>query len=1035
MKPLVLTMSAFGPYGGNVEVDFKRFGGNGLFLITGDTGAGKTSIFNAITYALYGKTNDGRRTGIRSHFADPRRETYVELFFEHDGEEYSIVRYPDQERPKQRGTGMTKRPASVEFIAGDRTYTKETEVSAKVVEVIGMDFDQWKQVSMLAQGEFRKLLDSSTKDRGEIFRKIFSTENIKRFQDRILETAKGCENEYNHVKEQVVKDMGALEIPDCPEYEERKGMVTYAPEVLEIAAARNEADRATIAEYRGLGAELDNERNRLVTVKAEGEALNRSIGQLAESRKRLAELQSRALEIDITRRELDSVRMAVSTLKVPKNRVTTLMDDIGSTNKLLEESKANLVVVQAELDKLEGEADMISRFQNLADECREELLLLNGKRGAYETRAECEKDLKIQTKLLGFTAAQVEGAKKELSRIEEVKAENRRYLSENSNVEVRIGELNGLLDGCRARRELLAKARKALGAHAEAMDEVDGLEVKYVSALSDLKTMNLKVDDAENRFYLGQAGMLASRLEAGQPCPVCGSLDHPSPASLSEDVPTRESLDRMRKDQEKKRQAMEDLNSKMHSARARSEEIWSQCVEILTELRMDPKEPEHLEAVHDMTIELDGVEAAYRNEIANLIPIRDRMAEINAGFGKLDEEEAYWKGLMEKEDANHRKAQNEISILKGRLESLPVDERYATLADLDEAVKSLEESIADNSAKVEAHRIAVQECRERRSNIEGDIEAKVDVIDKSLVELEKAEAEFERLLSENSLDEEACNELLGREDTIPQMDMTVKGYDSEVNSMHTLIAKLEGDIGDREPVDIIALDEYICDLDIRIRDCQDNIMKLEVRVKANTNTMEGLSRHMKNLDDLDRSCGDIRRLAEAVSGTTGVKQSFEAYVQAVYFKRVLYFANERFRVMTDGRYELVVREEATDKRQQFGLDIDVLDKFTGRRRVSTTLSGGESFMAALSLALGLSDAVQRINGGLRIETLFVDEGFGSLDPEALKQSLSVLMNLSGGDCLIGIISHVEALKTQMDRRIIVRNGKVGSKGSTLEIET
>ena len=236
-------------------------------------------------------------------------------------------------------------------------------------------------------------------------------------------------------------------------------------------------------------------------------------------------------------------------------------------------------------------------------------------------------------------------------------------------------------------------------------------------------------------------------------------------------------------------------------------------------------------------------------------------------------------------------------------------------------------------------------------------------------------------------------------------------------------------------MDIQALDEYIGDLDIRIKDCQNSIMRLEVRVKANTRTMDGLSRHMRDLEDLDRSCGDIRRLAEAVSGNTGVKQSFEAYVQAVYFKRVLYFANERFRVMTDGRYELVIREEATDKRQQFGLDIDVLDKFTGRRRVSTTLSGGESFMAALSLALGLSDAVQRINGGLRIETLFVDEGFGSLDPEALKQSLSVLMNLSGGDCLIGIISHVEALKTQMDRRIIVRNGKVGSSGSTLEIET
>ena len=1035
MKPLVLTMSAFGPYGGKVEVDFKRFGGNGLFLITGDTGAGKTSIFNAITYVLYGKTNDGRRTGIRSHFADPRTETYVELFFEHDGEEYSIIRYPDQERPKQRGTGMTRKPSSVEFIAGDRVYTKEAEVSAKVVEVIGMDFDQWKQVSMLAQGEFRKLLDSSTKDRGEIFRKIFSTENVKRFQDRILETARGYENEYSHAKEQIVKDMGALEIPDCPEYEERKGMVAYAPEVLEIAIARNEADTSAIAEYRGKVVELDTERNRLVAVKVEGEGLNRSLGQLAESRNRLADLQSRSLEIDITRRELDSVRMAVSTLKVPKNRVTTLMDDICSTKALLEESKSNLAAVQAELDKLEGETDMISGFQKLADECREELLLLNGRRGAYEVRAECEKNLRIQTKLLDFTAAQVDGARKELSRIEGVKVENRRYLSENSNVEVRIGELNGLLDGCKTHRELLAKARKALGAHSDAMIELDGLERRYVSALSELRMMNTRVDDAEDRFYLGQAGMIASRLEVGRPCPVCGSMDHPSPASLSEDVPTRESLDMMREDQEKKRQVMEDLNSKVHSARARSDEIWSQCTDILTELLMDPNEPEHLEAIHDMTVELDGVEAAYRNEIANLIPIRDRMAEINAGFEKLDEEETYWKGLMEKEDAKHRNAQNEISILKGRLESLPVDERYPALADLDEAVKSLEASIADSSAKVEAHRVAVQECRERRSNIEGDIEAKVDVIDKSLSELEKAEAEFERLLSENSLDEESCNELLGREDTIPQMDATVKGYDSEINSMHTLIAKLEGDVGNREPVDIQALDEYIGDLNIRIKDCQDSIMRLEVRVKANTRTMEDLSRHMRDLEDLDRSCGDIRRLAEAVSGNTGVKQSFEAYVQAVYFKRVLYFANERFRVMTDGRYELVIREEATDKRQQFGLDIDVLDKFTGRRRVSTTLSGGESFMAALSLALGLSDAVQRINGGLRIETLFVDEGFGSLDPEALKQSLSVLMNLSGGDCLIGIISHVEALKTQMDRKIVVRNGKVGSKGSTLEIET
>ena len=421
---------------------------------------------------------------------------------------------------------------------------------------------------------------------------------------------------------------------------------------------------------------------------------------------------------------------------------------------------------------------------------------------------------------------------------------------------------------------------------------------------------------------------------------------------------------------------------------------------------------------------LDGRVASLRHTVERVESIREEFATLDEMVSRLQ---------VERDRCIERRAalEADLASLKGKLEAGAAGLTYGSSEELEEAISSM---VSERDA-IQGRIDSASGRREELMNERTRLASVLDTAEKSVIslneEMRQRAVELDAAVGAIGIDASRAADLLAMEDEIPSLQESVSSYKERCAANATLLESLEKETAGKERQDIDSIQAELDRLDQSESEVRAEESGITRRRVVNEDAVSRILRARDRMASLSAEAGDYIELSEAASGTTGIKQSFEAYVQAIYFAKVLDHANRRLMRMTDGRYRLMVREEAADRRSQFGLDIDVMDNYTGRRRPSETLSGGESFLAALSLALGLSDAVQRMSGGVSIETLFVDEGFGSLDPEALKQAISVLLQLSDGDCLIGIISHVEALKTQIDRKLLVRNTPAGS---SVEIE-
>ena len=412
----------------------------------------------------------------------------------------------------------------------------------------------------------------------------------------------------------------------------------------------------------------------------------------------------------------------------------------------------------------------------------------------------------------------------------------------------------------------------------------------------------------------------------------------------------------------------------------------------------------------------------------------EKVGSIRSEFPAIDDRSKELADKVERFKADAAAKRSEVSGLQGQVDANSKGLEFVCLDDLDAELTRVGDLFESLNGAMEKAKEAEKQASEALTAAESSLSTVKQQLDESVSRLDTKEAEVGNLLSTSGRDAEYVKALLAREPESKALTEAVNAYRQERASAAALAESLEKEVAGRETVDREAIRTELDSLNTQLGETRNRYNVIDVRMGLNDRTATKIRKLNSDLTRIDAESGDYIRLADVAAGKDGSKQTFEAYVQAMYFSRVLDFANVRFRKMTDGRYEMKVRQEAIDKRNQFGLDIDILDHYTGRKRASETLSGGESFLAALSLALGLSDAVQRMNGGIRIDTLFVDEGFGSLDPEALKQAISVLLQLSDGDCLVGIISHVEALKTEIDRKILVENSRPGMQGSKLQME-
>lgn len=814
MKPLKLVLSAFGPYAGRTEIDFTRLGEQGLYLITGDTGAGKTIIFDALCYALYGETSGGTREAsmLRSQYAAADVPTFVELAFRLRGQEYVVRRNPEYQRPAKRGSGLTLERAAAELRYPDarQPVTKTGEVDRAVKELLGLDYKQFTQIAMIAQGQFRKFLDTNTDERSKIFRELFHTEFYQSLQERLKREALDKCKECEELQRRTAQFLSGI---SCAAYPEQ--------------AAKLELWRQQ--EFRGCA----------------GEAL---------------ELVDAVIKLDEAKQAQNAA--AKSALDEQQRALNAQMEGFSQ----LAELESAVRSLQAQKERLQQQADSEAE----AKAARERQL------AALESAWQ-------EAQAAQLAAAQEQGEQQRLA----------------------------------ARKRDLQDVQAMLARYNEELAELEAKRNEYREHMQAFTEKKQKYDALDMAFLQAQAGVLAATLKEHEACPVCGSLQHPRPAVLPQDTPTEQQVKQAQAAMTSAKAYLGDLAGQGRKLNAGCERQLQLTLDKSREL-LGCAEPEKLPACLQ---------------------------------------------------AEQQQTAEQTQELEARLRPLV------------------------QLARQEAQRAAAV-TRQRASNAQADADAQ-----KRVAELAKVEGQLQEKTG-------------------------------QLEQQQRLVADVDEAALRAQGAELAAAQRELEQQDRRLYAAIENNKGITANVREST---EGLRRSEEEYQSL-------KALADTMNGRLVGKKhvNLETYIQMHYFDKILRRANVRLLQMTSGQYELcreaLDNDEVKTGNSKTGLDLVVHDHYSGRRRSVKTLSGGESFMASLALALGLADEVQSSAGGIQLDAMFVDEGFGSLDDSALQQAVATLQGLSEGHRLVGIISHVHELMDMIDTQLVVTKRTNGAgTGSEVQI--
>ena len=930
MRPLLLKMSAFGPYAGNTVIEFDKLGDKGLYLICGDTGAGKTTIFDAICYALFGEASGRLRDAsmLRSKYADDLTPTEVELLFLHNDKEYRIVRNPEYYRPSKRGGGLTKQPQDACLYMPDgNVISKAKDVNKAVEELLSLNCDQFFQISMIAQGSFRELLISDTNTRQKIFRELFKTGFYLTLQDKLSEARKEISDSVSDSKksiEQYVRDIMVDEDDVLLiDVENAKAGLMLTEDVIELIVSLINKDE-TIAN--------DNE-NKLKAVNGELERVNSSIAIIENA------INSKEM-LDITLKEYEEKKPMEEAANAEFEKAKI---ELAKKDGIVKE----LSTIEAEIKKNEDikktEA-LVNRLSADENNKTEKLSLLSDEK---EQKAGVLSELKSELDGLKNVGVSIEEYKNKLEKLDES-----------------INELN----------ELKKEHKKFI----RGQQELEELTDKYIEDNNEFKRLRDIYEEMEQAFRDGQAGILAATLTDGEKCPVCGSLAHPDKAKLTDEIPSEEKLNEAKDNASKARDKANEASSFLRSRRTFVELIKEQLINNAVELFSDSDIDE------DKDLFISNLESNIESRKFEITTLRN---DIN---DKLNNEKRRETRKKEIED-------NLISEYEKKLKLI------------DEDIASLNIKIAGINASINENKLKAKEIKE------------------SLIFSDMSDAEIRR------------NELTYTLNSIQQLydikEQERNQIHDEVTKLTSKIESLKKSLEGIEITDVTDKKAKKTELEYKCNDLIKKIQEERTRIRINNNVLENIKDKAESLKETEKNLSYITSLSKTANGDLAGKEKIklETYIQTTYFDRIIRRANLRFMEMSSGQYELKRQRVASDIRGQSGLDLVVIDHYNGTERSVRTLSGGESFMASLSLALGLSEEVQSSSGGVSVDTLFVDEGFGTLDSDSLDLAYKALTNVTEGNRLVGIISHVAELRNKIDNQIIVKKEKSGGSVATVRV--
>ena len=919
MKPLKLTLSAFGPYAGKLELDFETLGSSGLYLITGDTGAGKTTIFDAISFALFGEASGGNREPgmLRSKYADPATPTEVTLTFRYAGTEYTITRNPEYQRPKTKGDGVTKQAAGATLLCPEKPpITKPKEVNVAIREILGLDRDQFAQVAMIAQGDFLKLLLAETKERQKIFRNLFRTNLYVQLQEQLSKRANQVKYQWEDVGNSIRQYMEGILWGEASSFADQaqlaqRGELPVA-QVLELLSGLLEEDCQTRKELEGKQKDQEQESEALVALLTQAEAIRKAQASLA-------------------RTEAEEARMVVTVQQRQEE-----LDRQQALKPRQEQLSQEITAIDLSLP----EYDRLTQLQKTLSQAKQQ-----NQKAEFDAAAAGDEKQKL--------SKQIEHLKAERKALETVGAEKEKLLRRKQEQYQKREQLQKLIAdmaACRAQQMLWEGARDA-----------------YLVAEETSSRLREDYDSKNKAFLDEQAGIIAGRLEEGTPCPVCGSVHHPNPAVMAASAPTEAEVKKARTAYEKAARATEKASAAAAKEKGRAasleEALLAQTEHLLNTRDVSAAETAAREGVSQLQEDIAALEKQLR-EIARQ---QDRKAQLDheiplkeKALSAAEERLSAGKTLAASTAASMQAAAEQITVLT---EKLPFDREEAALA----------------------HRRSL--ARERTA------------LQTALEAAEKACASAKETLV----------------------------------SLRASMAQLKNQLEGSPEIDLQALTEKKADLAARKEALLRQQRAVHSRLLTNEGNLKNIQKKSTELSALEERQKWLRALSDTANGTIRGKEKImlETYIQTTYFDRIVARANVRLMKMTGGQYDLKRRKTTDNKQSQSGLELDVIDHYNGTERSVKTLSGGESFKASLALALGLSDEIQ-MSTGIQLDTLFVDEGFGSLDPESLNQAYNTLAGLTEGNRLVGIISHVTELKERIDKQIVVTKEKSGGSHARIQ---
>lgn len=890
MKPIEMTLSAWGPFREEEKIDFRNFEGKGLFLIAGPTGSGKTTVFDGMTFALYGETSGEmrERESLRSDFSKVGTETYVNLVFSHNEKVYTIYRSPKYLRPKKRKTGKDELVEEKErarlILPDDGVIEGPREVNAKVQEILALDYRQFKQTTMLAQGEFTRLLYASPQDKTKIFRDIFGTTMYDKFAGLLKDKSKELYKEGKSLQDRMEEDIEHISLEN---------------ETWKELTERESKPYEQIKNY------LEEEKKNTWSLKKEAEA---KIKKLDTSLEKLNARLEEAKTANTKLLEKEQVEESLKKLDAVKDEMEKRQERVRSARKAgyVEASYAQWQerkkALQRAFEKIEG----LEKKKGELEEKQKELNLLKEKEAFYQELFE--------------KACFMKEVKKEL-----------------------------LEQGKRAERE-----EKELLSMQEKYKEKERL-------VQEKKELYERKDRERKRAAIGLA---ASLLEEGKPCPVCGSLSHPSIAKVEEGILSEADLEKLKKDYEKENEQLLQVFGETSKKKQRLEMLISQKEALLKQ---------------EKETDADLCKLICENEKAILFLEEDRNAQ---------------KG-QKQEAAGENRSPEALCLLE------PIyEEKKKRLRQLESELLSTTALLEDS--KQEKRR---EEAREKET--------------KKLWEAALWEQGF--------CGEEEFLKKRMEPDTLEEESRQLEQYEKELHSRINRKTELEKECKKLKKVDITLIQKEAEEE----RENRDNMLKEKERLAILWDTLkrvtESLKDKLQSWEAVQKKYGIVKGLEDVAVGNNKKRLVFEQYVLTGYFDEILEAANLRFGKMTGNRFLLERVQQVTNGRTKDNLEIAVFDYYTGKSRSVKTLSGGEAFKASLALSLGLSDVIQRSNGGIRVETLFVDEGFGSLDSESLDQAVKALYSLVEADRMIGIISHVQELRERISEKILVEKSPRGSR--------